>query len=253
VIGLTCLRRLAETQLANLGIRAVSIKSSQTQEERGRHITKFNDPSSDFEVLLVTTALGAVSLNLQSAATIVVMEVPLSFYTLMQIIGRVNRIGQKFQQQVHLLWCDHSYDQMCLHRVLCKIVPSLAGESYTVENEDPEVTSQRLIQQFLGMKESHRPFGKEWGSSAFPDKDRAVAELEADPTKLYSENRPQYIQQLLAAMKKTPRRQKQAKPTQNILLGMSSLYVFNLFALANQACRLGSEGYSDGCLSQTTT
>jgi hypothetical protein len=136
-------------------------------------LSQFNDPTSEVCLLLITTALGAVSLNLQAgAACIIVMEIPLSFYMLLQVIGRVNRIGQGKIQRVYLLWTNLSFDQICLHRILKKIVPSLAGESHSMPGEAPEVTAQRRVQQLLGMKPSHLPYHKAWATAPYDAKDK---------------------------------------------------------------------------------
>ena len=57
--------RFTETQLSNLGIKCVAIRSSDTQEERTEKINEFNNLDNDTMVLLVTKALGSVSINLQ--------------------------------------------------------------------------------------------------------------------------------------------------------------------------------------------
>lgn len=61
--------RFTETQLSNLGIKYVTIRSSDTQEERTEKISEFNNLDNDTMVLLVTNALGSVSINLQQGSS----------------------------------------------------------------------------------------------------------------------------------------------------------------------------------------
>jgi len=74
-----------------------------TQEERRHALDEFMDPNSGKDIILVTSALGAVSLNLQAAATVICIEIPISFYILLQILGRINRISQVLAQRIYLL------------------------------------------------------------------------------------------------------------------------------------------------------
>lgn len=156
----------------------MAIKSTDTQEERTAKINEFNDLSNDTMVLLVTNALGSVSINLQQgSACVVVLEIPIAFYILIQIMGRVNRIGQKEQQRLIILWNYHSYDQFCLHRIATKIVPSLAGEGVAADAPDPQVAAETLLQEFLGMPFYHRPFAECWGLTPYKAVDYHARDL----------------------------------------------------------------------------
>lgn len=171
--------RFTETQLANLGIKYVAIRSSDTQEERTEKINEFNNLDNDTMVLLVTNALGSVSINLQQgSACVIVLEIPIAFYILIQIMGRVNRIGQKERQRLIILWNHHSYDQMCLNRIAKKIVPSLAGEGAAAQCPDPEVAAETLLQEFLGMPFYHRPFAECWGLTPYKAIDNHARDLQ---------------------------------------------------------------------------
>ncbi|TAQ83067.1 hypothetical protein B7494_g8609 [Chlorociboria aeruginascens] len=210
---------MVETQLANLGIKQVALRSNQTQEDRTAIIKAFNSTSSDIWVLLLTTALGSTSLNLQeSASCMVVMEIPISFYILTQVLGRVNRIGQKKVQRVYLLWIDQSYDQIALHRIFRKIIPSLCGEGHAAKAEDPPQVAQSLMQIFLGLKGSHTPLAPEWGKAPYHMKDTLSASLEE------SGPADQATGSSSGPVHRTPRKMKHqvglaagTRPTQNIV------------------------------------
>lgn len=160
----------------------MALKSNMSQEERTAAIDKFNDPKSDVDVMLFTSALGGVSLNLQSAAArIIIMELPINFYLVLQILGRVNRIGQRWLQKVWMLWVDHSFDQIALHRIFKKIVASLAGEGSAADAEDPAADAQNTVGTFLGLKASHTPYHEAWSKGPYTKKDEVVRSLETKP------------------------------------------------------------------------
>lgn len=169
-----------ETQLANLGIEFRSLKSFLNQEDRNQAISDFNDPESEVMVLLFTNQLGSSSLNLQmSSHCVIIMEIPINFGTLIQTMGRVNRIGQEFEQWIIIPWIDYSFDQMCWHRIFKKIVPSLVGEGSAAQHDDPEAFAQGLIQRYLGLKPSHTPLDPSWGEATYAAKDVLIAKIEA--------------------------------------------------------------------------
>jgi SNF2 family DNA or RNA helicase len=90
-----------------LGINVVALRSNMSQEERTKQIDLFNDPRSNVKVMLFTSALGSISVNLQSCASqIIIIEIPINFYLLVQILGRVNRIGQTRKQKIWMPWID---------------------------------------------------------------------------------------------------------------------------------------------------
>jgi hypothetical protein len=106
-------------------------------------------------LLLITNATGAVSLNLQTACHhIIIMEIPISYYILVQILGRINRIGQSFEQFIYLLFCYDTFDQYSVNRMFRKMIPILAGEGNTFTDEDPTVDAENKLMVALGVKYS---------------------------------------------------------------------------------------------------
>jgi hypothetical protein len=172
----------------------VSIKSSQTQEERTARINKFNDPASDVWVLLVTNALGSISINLQGGSScIYVLELPIAFYILVQIMGRINRIGQKRIQRIYIPWVHHSYDQCCWHRIARKIIPSLAGEGAASKADDPQIAAETLLQRFLGMPYYHRPYHRSWATAPYDEMHRQALEFKEEGEEGLNEQKPPTI------------------------------------------------------------
>jgi len=140
-----------EANLNNLGFKYNSINSKMGQEERTRLLEDFNNPDSDTMILLMTSALGAVSVNLQTARRVICMEIPISFYILCQILGRVNRIGQTQEQYLELLFCYSTFDQYAMNRMFKKMIPTLAGEGHCLTDPDPVVDAENKLMLALGV------------------------------------------------------------------------------------------------------
>ena len=102
--------------------------------------------------------------NLQCASAIFVLDIPPNFYTLVQVMGRLERIGQRGDTEMFVLWLNHTYDQVAPHRIYKKAVPSLAGEGIAAQSKDPNTTAAMQFSYFLGMHPSLNPNNKLWGS-----------------------------------------------------------------------------------------
>jgi hypothetical protein len=136
----------------------------------------FNDPkSTKFRILLINTKLGSTSLNLHGAACkIVIMEFMINLGTLIQILGRINRMGQEYAQQVYLLWTNHSFDQIELHRVTRKGVAAIAGEGSVLKEESStEEDAEERFRLFLGLQ--HSAWDEEWRCVPYTNKDASIA------------------------------------------------------------------------------
>lgn len=98
--------------LDNLGISYETVASEMAQDERARNLNNFTNPNSGVEVLLITSKIGSVSLNLQCASLLIVVDMFNAFYIFNQTQGRVERIGQLGEAEVHITWMDNTYDQI---------------------------------------------------------------------------------------------------------------------------------------------
>jgi hypothetical protein len=160
--------------VTNLYFKYNAINARQRQEERNKLISEFNDPDSDVMLLLITNNLGSVSLNLQAACHhIYIMEIPISYNVLIQILGRVNRIGQKHEQFIKLLFVYDTFDQFAMHRLFRKIMPILAGEGDSFTDEDPIVDAENKLMMALGLPYSflHEAWASPpWNKAAKPIK-----------------------------------------------------------------------------------
>ena len=147
----------------------VSLRSTQTQDERAKHLHDFNhDP--DVQILLFNTKLGSQSLNLHVGGhRIIACEMPVNMSTFLQVVGRISRVGQRFPCTVYLLWVTDSYDQILLHKLCKKFVATFAGEGGVV-TDDSDITenAEEVFRDFFGLKYS--PYNIAWGDPNFRHK-----------------------------------------------------------------------------------
>ncbi|KAH8803319.1 hypothetical protein F5884DRAFT_888529 [Xylogone sp. PMI_703] len=166
---------VVESQLLNLGFKIVSLRSSMSQEERTKAIKEFNEAGSA-QILLFNTKLGSQSLNVHHHAhKIICCEIPINIATFIQVVSRICHIGQNHAQTVYLLWLNHSYDQIVLHRLARKFVSSLAGEDLSnIAREHITKQAEETLRQFLGLQYS--TYHRVWGSKDYDDKDEWINE-----------------------------------------------------------------------------
>ena len=154
-----------------------------------------HDP--EVQALLFNTKLGSQSLNLHTGGhRIIGCEMPVNMGTWLQVVGRVCRVGQVFDQVIYLLWVSDSYDQVLLHKLCRKFVSTFAGEGGVI-GIDNNITedAERVFQKFFGLKYS--PYDLAWGNPNYTSKhtwindseerlltNQTVAEVEDDNTEL---------------------------------------------------------------------
>ncbi|KAF2969221.1 hypothetical protein GQX73_g4328 [Xylaria multiplex] len=116
--------------LEMMGWNVLSIRSDHSVQERNVAIDKFNDPDSDVQILLTSMDLSAYGLNLhKSCCKGIVIQWPWNANHLIQILGRLPRIGQwRFVEWVIFHIPGTIYDKMQTI-VWSKYVRQLAVES----------------------------------------------------------------------------------------------------------------------------
>lgn len=157
----------------------VSLRSSHSQEERSKYLHDFNhDP--EVQVLLFNTKLGSQSLNLHIGGhRIVGCEMPVNMGTWLQVVGRVCRVGQNFEQVIYLLWVCDSYDQILLHKLCRKFVSTFAGEGGVIQDgHDITENAEEVFRKFFGLQYS--PYDHEWGDSNYASKYKWIEKREKD-------------------------------------------------------------------------
>ncbi|KAK2883375.1 hypothetical protein FQN49_000015 [Arthroderma sp. PD_2] len=111
---------------------------SPTRMELSKGTRRFNDSTKQCDVLLTTYACGAVGLNLHKAChSVVLLEPALNINTTLQAIGRIHRLGQRFEQEVRIIFNRHSWDRYIEYNSAKKMVCQLVSDN-------PEVFSQCL-------------------------------------------------------------------------------------------------------------
>lgn len=163
----------------NLGLCIVSLRSSMDAGERAHAIELFNDPGSTVQALVTSLKVSTFGLNLQGCCSdLVVLGVADNVNAMLQVIGRIHRLGQKKQQRVWLVTLARSYDNILQHGQTIKMLQQMAGEAnlemkiqQQLEDDiDADLTGgahemgrkireacQTLIQKLLGQRSSRAP------------------------------------------------------------------------------------------------
>ncbi|OAQ95966.1 hypothetical protein LLEC1_01919 [Akanthomyces lecanii] len=145
----TCL--LTEALLNAIGVRTVSIRSENSPAERSKIIKKFNDPKADIDAMVIPSSLGSFGMNLQNCCHHgIILEEPPNTATLIQILGRIARMGQKNRVQWEILYGLGTFDGYRLSANLEKHVKNLAAEAHlderiTAEGEIATICLYELV------------------------------------------------------------------------------------------------------------
>ncbi|KAI7457748.1 hypothetical protein KC357_g9308, partial [Hortaea werneckii] len=129
-----------EVTLDAFGIPCARISAGLSAKERAEIVEKFNDPDSDeIMVVIASSRSAAESINLQKGCHYIFILDVVHFNIIAQIIGRVFRIGQRFQQFIKILTLNRTYDQVLLSQYCSSIVAQLAatsGAMYDIITQD---------------------------------------------------------------------------------------------------------------------
>jgi hypothetical protein len=94
---------------------------------------------------------------------------PVNMGTWLQVVGRVCRVGQRFEQVIYLLWVCDSYDQILLHKLCRKFVSTFAGEGGAIKaGQDITENAEEVFRKFFGLQYS--PYDYEWGDPNYESK-----------------------------------------------------------------------------------
>ncbi|REJ73647.1 MAG: helicase [Planctomycetota bacterium] len=144
-----------EPILERLEMPFVRLDGSVPQKQRPALVQRFQtDP--DCRVILLTNA-GSTGLNLQSANTVINVDLPWNPAVLEQRIGRAHRMGQKNPVQVYLLVTEETLEERLLDTLASKA--ELAEAALDAESDVDEVQMQsgieelrRRVERLLGNK-----------------------------------------------------------------------------------------------------
>lgn len=137
--------------LSMLNFQVVELKSSYSASERRRVVELFNDPTSGVEILVANGRVASYGINLHHAShDLVIVDPPQNVSSILQMIGRVHRLGQKHVPEIIILSMWGSYDSIMEARQTKKMLPQLSGEGKAMTVEG----AAKLLKKMLGQSTS---------------------------------------------------------------------------------------------------
>jgi SNF2 family DNA or RNA helicase len=104
--------------------------AGDTVQQRTKLTDRFCDRKDSAAVMVCNFRSASLGLNLQKACfRVAMMVMPENVNSVLQVIGRVHRIGQEFEQEIYILGCDDSYDQVLQAKAFRKMIGQLCGEA----------------------------------------------------------------------------------------------------------------------------
>lgn len=136
--------------LRSLGLVVDVIHAGMKPEERVAAVKKFNDSKSDSQIFLTTYSCGGIGLNLHHMCSdLVLLEPAVSVNITKQAFGRINRLGQAKEQQIWILFQQHSFNRSEEFNAAKKMINELSSEfsgsfaSYVQDAIDEAVTQHK--------------------------------------------------------------------------------------------------------------
>lgn len=120
---------------------------------RNVEIRMFNDPSTDFRVMLISTRAGGLGINLTAASDVVFMDQDWNAQVMLQAEARAHRIGQTKNVTVYKLCTRSTVEEQMMGRIQKKLYLSIkvtesmrnlhtTGQSYHVDGEEIDDETQ---------------------------------------------------------------------------------------------------------------
>ncbi|XP_043229221.1 ATP-dependent helicase brm-like [Amphibalanus amphitrite] len=111
---MTQLMTIMEDYLNYKGYKFLRLDGTTKAEERGDLLKKFNEPSSEYFLFMLSTRAGGLGLNLQTADTVVIFDSDWNPHQDLQAQDRAHRIGQKNEVRVIRLMSVNSVEERIL-------------------------------------------------------------------------------------------------------------------------------------------
>lgn len=152
----TSMLDLIEPQLQSLDLNYVRLDGSVPQKKRASLMHTFNN--DDRYPFFISTNAGATGLNLQSADTVINVDLPWNPAVLEQRISRVHRMGQSKPVQVYLMVTEQTMEENLLNTLSTKHQVALAALDSESELEEVSMESgmeelKRRLEVLLGARE----------------------------------------------------------------------------------------------------
>jgi hypothetical protein len=98
--------------------------------KKARVTDRFDDESDPCPILIYIFRGTAFGINLQRGCNkLLIMGFPENINTLLQIIGRIHRLGQQKIQEIWVVGTNHTYDQILQVKAVKKMVVQILGET----------------------------------------------------------------------------------------------------------------------------
>jgi len=102
---------IAQT-LTILGFNVGTLRAGMTREQKSSVVATFNNPHDHtYDVLIASSRSASQSLNLQTACHNILIWDTLPVNQMLQIAGRIHRLGQKKKQHVFCFCADRTFEQ----------------------------------------------------------------------------------------------------------------------------------------------
>lgn len=111
---MTQLMTILEDYLNWRGFLYLRLDGTTKAEDRGDLLKRFNDPTSEFFLFLLSTRAGGLGLNLQAADTVIIFDSDWNPHQDLQAQDRAHRIGQKNEVRVLRLMTVNSVEERIL-------------------------------------------------------------------------------------------------------------------------------------------
>ena len=111
---MTQLMTILEDYLNWRGFLYLRLDGTTKAEDRGDLLKRFNDPTSDYFLFLLSTRAGGLGLNLQAADTVIIFDSDWNPHQDLQAQDRAHRIGQKNEVRVLRLMTVNSVEERIL-------------------------------------------------------------------------------------------------------------------------------------------
>jgi len=152
----TSMLDLIEPQLQSLDLNYVRLDGSVPQKKRASLMHDFNN--NDRYTFFITTNAGATGLNLQSADTVINVDLPWNPAILEQRISRVHRMGQSKPVQAYLMVTEQTMEENLLNTLSAKHQVALAALDNESELDEVSMESgmeelKRRLEVLIGARE----------------------------------------------------------------------------------------------------
>ncbi|KAK4543606.1 hypothetical protein LTR36_005501 [Oleoguttula mirabilis] len=167
--GFTSFLNLCEDLLALKGanthdppFRYVRFDGSTARAKRNLGIRMFNDASSDFRVMLISTRAGGLGVNLAAASDVIFMDEDWNPQVTLQAEARAHRIGQTNPVTVYKICTSGTVEEQMMGRIRKKLYLS-AKITESMRNihsgEDQHHKKRKRVSENVSFQEDEPPLG----------------------------------------------------------------------------------------------